>query len=139
MKGKLLTVTGILLMVAGVGTICTTQVLEDMGKIGNAAAVLLKIVGVLCVVGVVPCVYVYLGRLVKEDEELQREEQDERNQMIRGKAAQNTVLLMTVLMLFVELLFICLSYVMPALVVGIAVYISVQAQVLLISYYQKKY
>ncbi len=139
MKRKILPAVSILLMMAGIGTICGVQVLTDRKMIGDIVTIIWKVAGMLCLMGVVACMYSYLGKLVEEDEELQREEQDERNEMIRGKAAQNTVLLMTVLMLFVELLFIYLGYFIPALIVAAAMFVGVQGQLLLISYYQKKY
>lgn len=139
MRRKLLFAASIILMVAGIAAITAAVFIQDYKNIGNGIQILLKAVGILGMTGGVACVYFYFGKAIESDEGLQREEKDERNEMIRGKAAQNTILLLTFLLLFVELILICMKYSIPALLIGIVMFLGAQINMLLICYYQKKY
>ena len=139
MKRKLLCVGSVLLIMAGIGAIAGAQLAQDQGVLESGMLIFLRIAGIAAIVGAVLCVYCYLGEVIQNDEELEREEKDERNEMIRGKAAQNTILVMTILMLVAELIFICLEYLIPALMVGMIMFVGVMGQLLMIGYYQKKY
>lgn len=139
MKRKLLCVGSVLLIMAGIGAIAGAQLAQDQGGLESGMLVFLRIAGIAAIVGAVLCVYCYLGEVIQNDEELEREEKDERNEMIRGKAAQNTILVMTILMLVAELIFICLEYLIPALMVGMIMFVGVMGHLLMIGYYQKKY
>lgn len=139
MKRKLLCVGSILLIMAGIGAIAGAQLAQDQGVLESGMLIFLRIAGIAAIIGAMLCAYCYLGEVMKNDEELEREENDERNAMIRGKAAQNTMLIMILLMLVMELIFICLEYLIPALMVAIVMFVGTMGQLLMIGYYQKKY
>lgn len=139
MKRKLLFAVSVILMVAGIAAITVALLAQKNGETGTEIQFFLKAVGILGMIGSIVCIYFYFGKVVESDEELEREEKDERNEMIRGKAAQNTMLLMNLSLLFIALLFICLEYFVPALLVGIVMCAGAQVNVLMIAHYQKKY
>lgn len=139
MKRKLLCVGSVLLIMAGIGAIAGAQLAQDQGVLESGMLIFLRILGIAAIIGAMLCAYCYLGEVMKNDEELEREENDERNAMIRGKAAQNTMLIMILLMLVMELIFICLEYLIPALMVAIVMFVGTMGQLLMIGYYQKKY
>lgn len=139
MKRKLLCVGSVLLIMAGIGAIAGAQLAQDQGVLESGMLIFLRILGIAAIIGAMLCSYCYLGEMMKNDEELEREENDERNAMIRGKAAQNTMLIMILLMLVMELIFICLEYLIPALMVAIVMFVGTMGQLLMIGYYQKKY
>lgn len=139
MKRKLLCVGSVLLIMAGIGAIAGAQLAQDQGVLESGMLIFLRILGIAAIIGAMLCAYCYLGEVMKNDEELEREEKDERNAMIRGKAAQNTMLIMILLMLVMELIFICLEYLIPALMVAIVMFVGTMGQLLMIGYYQKKY
>jgi len=59
--------------------------------------------------------------------------------MIRGKAAETSIMITTFVMLIVEFILICMGYVTPALLVAFAMFLCVFVQILSFVYYQKKY
>lgn len=81
----------------------------------------------------------YLNNVANHDENLKIEQNDERNTMIRGKAAETSIMITTLVMVIVEFILICIGYVTPALLVGLAMFLCFFVQILSFVYYQKKY
>lgn len=95
--------------------------------------------GVFLIVAAIICLIRYLNCLTQEDEELRIAEKDERNVMIRGKAAQDSMLITTILLLSIELILICTgTFLASVLVCGVMV-LSNWGHFFLINYYGKKY
>lgn len=81
----------------------------------------------------------YLNNVANHDENFKIEQNDERNIMIRGKAAETSMLITTFVMLIVELILICMGDTTSALLIAIAMFLCAFSQMLLFVYYQKKY
>lgn len=99
----------------------------------------LNAVGFVLLVAALAGMVQFIHRKVERDEELKREESDERNVMIRGKAAENTVVLIVFVMLLVEFIFICMGDTIPAFILAAAIAVCIYVNIWLILYYQKKY
>ncbi|WP_315114874.1 hypothetical protein [Clostridium intestinale] len=102
-------------------------------------SIMLTIIGVtLCILTTFGCVYSWLRNILGNDEEAIIEENDERNKMIRGKAAEHTMVLFVVVMVIVEGILIVLGDLRAAILVSVAMFVCVSFELYLILYLQKK-
>lgn len=76
---------------------------------------------------------------IEQDEEAKREEYDERNCMIRGKAAENAMLFITVAMLVTECVFMVMGSEIESNILAGVMAVCVLVWIGWICYYQKKY
>jgi len=102
-------------------------------------SIMLTIIGVtLSILTTTGCIYLWLRNILKKNDEYLIEENDERNKMIRGKAAEHTMLLFVVVMVVVEGILIVLGDLRAAILVSIAMFICISFELYLILYLQKK-
>ncbi|SHI90827.1 hypothetical protein [Clostridium intestinale] len=102
-------------------------------------SIMLTIIGVtLCILTTFGCVYLWLRNILGNDEEAIIEENDERNKMIRGKAAEHTMVLFVVVMVIVEGILIVLGDLRAAILVSVAMFVCVSFDLYFILYLQKK-
>lgn len=102
-------------------------------------SIMLTIIGVtLCILTTFGCVYLWLRNILGNDEEAIIEENDERNKMIRGKAAEHTMVLFVVVMVIVEGILIVLGDLRAAILVSVAMFVCVSFELYFILYLQKK-
>lgn len=137
---KMFAVGGIVLYLVGLILVILCSVKGEIGiHLSLAGKVAAGAGGVLLILAAIACLIRYMNCLVEEDEEIKIAEKDERNVMIRGKAAQDSMLITTILLLSIELILICTrAFLASVLVCGVMV-ISNWGQVYLINYYGKKY
>jgi len=100
--------------------------------------ILTGIGGIICILTTIGCAYLWLKGIVKNDEEWIISENDERNKMIRGKAAEHTMVLFVVVMVIVEGILIVLGDLRAAILVSVAMFVCVSFELYLILYLQKK-
>ena len=103
------------------------------------AVILIGGLGVIFLLLAIGCMVLYMKHYVNSNEELVIEEQDERNIMIRRKAAELTIPVIVVLLFVVEAILILLGHTRAAIIISIASFIGVNVQMYLILYFQKKY
>ncbi len=103
------------------------------------AVILIGGFGVIFLLLAIGCMVLYMKHYVNSNEELVIEEQDERNIMIRRKAAELTIPVIVVLLFVVEAILILLGDTRAAIIISIASFIGVNVQMYLILYFQKKY
>ncbi len=103
------------------------------------AVILIGGLGVIFLLLAIGCMVLYMKHYVNSNEELVIEEQDERNIMIRRKAAELTIPVIVVLLFVVEAILILLGDTRAAIIISIASFIGVNVQMYLILYFQKKY
>lgn len=102
-------------------------------------SIMLTIIGVvICIITTMGCVYLWIRMILGNDEEAIIEENDERNKMIRGKAAEHTMVLFVVVMLIVEGILIVLGDLRAAILVSIAMFGCISFEIYLILHFQKK-
>lgn len=82
--------------------------------------------------------YMLLSSYIKQNRELRIEEEDERNQMIRGIAAQNTNLVLIFLLVAAMIVLSALNYTLPAIILIAITLIGNFVNMLLIGYYDKR-
>lgn len=82
--------------------------------------------------------YLLLSSYVSENRELRIEEEDERNQMIRGIAAQNTNLVFVFLLVAAMIVLSALNYTLAAVILMAIVLIGNLVNLLFIGYYNKR-
>lgn len=99
--------------------------------------ILTGIGGIICILTTIGCAYLWLKGIVKNDEEWIISENDERNKMIRGKAAENAMVFSVVVMLVIEGILIVLGDLRAAILVSVAMVICTLFQMYLIVHYQK--
>lgn len=103
-------------------------------------SIMLTIIGVtLSILTTTGCVYLWLRNILKKNDEYLIEENDERNKMIRGKAAEHTMVLFVVVMVIVEGILIVLGDLRAAILVSVAMFVCVSFELYLILYLQKKF
>ncbi|WP_461207666.1 hypothetical protein [Clostridium sp. DL1XJH146] len=139
-KGKLFFVLGILFFMIGFAAvmICSGNEKLDI-PLTMGQKILVGAIGVIFDIGGVIFLALHLTNFTSNDENLKIEEKDERNIMIRGKAAEMSMLITIFMMLTVNLILICIGDTTAALLVAIPLFICGFLQMLLICYYQKKY
>lgn len=79
-----------------------------------------------------------LSLYIKENRELRIEEEDERNQMIRGIAAQNTNLVFVFLLVAAMIVLSALNYTLAAVILMAIILIGNLVNLLFIGYYDKR-
>lgn len=82
--------------------------------------------------------YMLLSLYIKENRELRIEEEDERNQMIRGIAAQNTNLVFVFLLVAAMIVLSALNYTLAAVILMAIILIGNLVNLLFIGYYDKR-
>ena len=96
------------------------------------------ILGVLFIVGAVVFIAFYINSWVKSSKELTVGEKDERNIMIRGKAAEKTIFITVFMMLALEFLLMILKENLAAILVSVVMFIASFLNIIFIVIYQKK-
>ncbi len=112
------------------------------GKISlpeERARIAALILGIVFFVLDVACLYCFLTWYAKEDRETRVEEQDERNQMIRGRAAENAHLFVSVSLVIVMFILMFCEEWTGVWLAGAVNVAGNLLNLLLIGYYQKKY
>ena len=82
--------------------------------------------------------YMLVSSYIKQNRELRIEEEDERNQIVRGIAAQNTNLVLVFLLVAAMIVFSALNYTLPAIILIAITLIGNFVNILLIEYYDKR-
>ena len=82
--------------------------------------------------------YMLLSSYIKQNRELRIEEEDERNQMVRGIAAQNTNLVLDFLLAAAIIVLSALNYTLPAIILITITLIGNFVNILLIGYYDQR-
>lgn len=123
-------VGGVTLIISGGSTILFH--LKGALKVGVIllGVLLLLLSCVLC--------YMLLSSYIKENRELRIEEEDERNQMIRGIAAQNTNLVFVFLLVAAMIVLSALNYTLAAVILMAIILIGNLVNLLFIGYYDKR-
>jgi len=139
-KQKLFFILGIISFLIGTTMIFICSLNEKFDiQLTVTEKIIVGMVGIIFIIGAIACLTLYLNNFFNHDENLKIEENDERNIMIRGKAAQTSMMITTFVMLIVEFILICIGDSTAAFLVAIAMFLCVFLQILLICYYQKKY
>lgn len=140
MKSKLYSIVIVLLFALGLTTIILATYKEKLGlELSSEATISLQIVGIILWVSTIFFIYLYVNSLAKENKELMVEDKDERNRMIRGKAAENTLLIMTFIIFILNAIFICLKESLVSIILSLIIFLYVIINVIFVSYYNKKY
>lgn len=140
MKSKLYSIVIVLLFALGLTTIILATYKEKLGlELSSEATISLQIVGIILWVSTIFFIYLYVNSLAKENKELMVEDKDERNRMIRGKAAENTLLIMTFIIFILNAIFICLKESLVSIILSLIMFLYVIINVIFVSYYNKKY
>ena len=123
-------VGGVTLIISGGSTILFH--LKGALKVGVIllGVLLLLLSCVLC--------YMLLSSYIKENRELRIEVEDERNQMIRGIAAQNTNLVFVFLLVAAMIVLSALNYTLAAVILMAIILIGNLVNLLFIGYYDKR-
>ena len=137
---KLFFILGIISFLTGGALIfiCSFNEKFDI-QLTKTTELIIGIFGILFIIGSIACMLLYLNNVANHDENFKIEQNDERNIMIRGKAAETSMLITTFVMLIVELILICMGDTTSALLIAIAMFLCAYSQMLLFVYYQKKY
>lgn len=139
MKNKkgLISAVGIVLFVIGfvLFTIGATDINMGLPKEIN---IIFIIFGIVFLIAAIVILVLYLNDLVKSSKELTINEADERNVMIRGKAAVNTMFITVFMMLALEFLLIILKETLAALLVSAVMFFACFLNIIFIAIYQKK-
>lgn len=138
-KNRLYLCTAIIMYLISIGLI-SIGAFNSKAELGLSKwSIMITIIGVtLCILTTFGCVYLWLRNILGNDEEAIIEENDERNKMIRGKAAEHTMVLFVVVMLIVEGILIVLGNLRAAILVSVAMFVCVSFELYLILYLQKK-
>lgn len=106
-------------------------------EISNTAITWMGIVGIICTLLTMVCVIRLLTIMVQTNVELNISEQDERNMMIRGKAAEYTLTILSILMLMLEGVLIVMGQSVAAFLIAITFMLGIIAQMFLIRHFDK--
>lgn len=138
-KNKLYLCIAIIMYLIGIGLI-SIGTFNSKPELGLSKwSIMLTIIGVtLCILTTTGCVFLWIRNILKKDDEYLIEENDERNKMIRGKAAENAMVFFVVVMVIVEGILIVLGDLRAAILVSIAMFGCVSFEIYLILYFQKK-
>lgn len=123
-------VSGVTLIISG-----GTNVLFHLKGALKVGVILLGVL--LLLLSCVLC-YMLLSLYIKENRELRIEEEDERNQMIRGIAAQNTNLVFVFLLVAAMIVLSALNYTLAAVILMAIILIGNLVNLLFIGYYDKR-
>lgn len=139
-KQKLFFILGIISSLIGFAMVFICSLNEKIGiRLAITEKIIVGMIGIIFVIGALICLVLYMNNFFNHDEDLKIGENDERNIMIRGKAAQASMMITIFVMLIVECILICTGDLIASLLVAIAMFLCGFVQILLICYYQKKY
>lgn len=139
-KGKLYSIIATILYTLGFIAVILATANEKLDiKLSTPIIIVFKITGLIFIAISLLFIILYLNSIMKSDKDFVIEENDERNKMIRGKAAEKTLVIVAFSMFILEFLFICLKENLAAILLSIAMFTCVTINLILISYYQKKY
>lgn len=108
-------------------------------RLSKGVCMMISIVGIILIGFCIVFAYLYIKQIIRGSEELSRGEKDERNIMIRGRAAVNSFLVMTFIMLLLEMILLIMGELTAAVLLSIAMFLCVNVNTYMIMYYQKKY
>ena len=130
----------ILFYIAGLILLMSRQ-LNDLFAIGlsNTIIVWLGILGIFSMLFAMICMIRIVVIMFQTNKEMKISEQDERNIMIRGKAAQLTIVILSLLMLILEGILIVMSESTAAILVAITFMLGMIVYVFLIGHFDKRY
>ena len=106
-------------------------------KLSNTTIIWMGVFGIICTLLTMVCVIRLLIIMFKTNVELNISEQDERNMMIRGKAAEYTVTILSILMLMLEGVLIVMGQSLAAFLIAITFMLGIIAQLFLIRHFDK--
>lgn len=106
-------------------------------KLSNTTIIWMGVFGVICTLLTMACVIRLLIIMFQTNVELNISEQDERNMMIRGKAAEYTVTILSILMLMLEGVLIVMGQSLAAFLIAITFMLGIIAQLFLIRHFDK--
>jgi len=136
-KKKLIYVLGIISFLIGYVMILICPLNEKLDiPLTTTEKIILGMVGSIFVIVGITCL---VKNYFKDNENSIIAAKDERNIMIRGKAAGISMLITIFVMLTVEFILICIGDSTAAFLVAIAMFLCGNIQLLLFCYYQKKY
>jgi len=139
-KGKLYSIIATILYTLGFIAVILATANEKLDiKLSTPIIIVFKITGLIFIAISLLFIILYLNSIMKSDKDFVIEENDERNKMIRGKAAEKTLVIVAFSMFILEFLFICLKENLAAILLSIVMFTCVTINLILISYYQKKY
>jgi len=139
-KGKLYSIIATILYTLGFIAVILATANEKLDiKLSTPIIIVFKITGLIFIAISLLFIILYLKSIMKSDKDFVIEENDERNKMIRGKAAEKTLVIVAFSMFILEFLFICLKENLAAILLSIVMFTCVTINLILISYYQKKY
>jgi len=139
-KQKLFFILGIISSLIGFAMVFICSLNEKIGiQLVITEKIIVGMIGIIFVIGALACLVLFMNNFFNNDEDLKIGENDERNIMIRGKAAQTSMMITIFVMLIVECVLICTGDLRASLLVAIAMFLCGFVQILLICYYQKKY
>lgn len=139
-KKKLFLFLSIIMWLAGLGFLLMGIINKKMNLgLENSLIIFLGIIGVLCLILTVVFICLCLNCVVNDDEKLKIEENDERNKMIRGKTAEQSLLINSIIMLVIICILIIIREYTASFIVAVGTFIGSLIRIFLISYYQKKY
>jgi hypothetical protein len=139
-KQKPFSILGIISLLIGSAMVFVCSLNEKIDiQLSITEKIIVGTVGVIFVIGAIACLLLFLNDFFNRDENSRIEENDERNIMIRGKAAGISMLITIFAMLIVEFILICIGDLKAASLVAIVMFLCGFVQILLIGYYQRKY
>lgn len=106
-------------------------------KLSNTTIIWMGVFGIICTLLTMVCVIRLLIIMFQTNVELNISEQDERNMMIRGKAAEYTVTILSILMLMLEGVLIVMGQSLAAFLIAITFMLGIIAQLFLIRHFDK--
>lgn len=109
-KGKLYSIIATILYTLGFIAVILATANEKLDiKLSTPIIIVFKITGLIFIAISLLFIILYLNSIMKSDKDFVIEENDERNKMIRGKAAEKTLVIVAFSMFILEFLFICLN------------------------------
>lgn len=112
--------------------------IDMLRLVSENTAILIQIIGLCLFMAGLILIYFCINSIVKNDAELKISEEDERYNLIRGKAAQFSFMLNSYLLVALLMIFIITDYSLPAIMLGAVMLINVFVNMAAVTYYDKK-
>lgn len=111
---------------------------DALRLVSDNTARLIQIIGTILLMAGLILMYFCINSAVKNDAELKISEEDERYNVIRGKAAQICSLVSSYLLVALLMAFIIMDYSTPAIMLGVIMFVNMFVNIAAINYYDKK-
>ena len=112
--------------------------IDELTLVTDNTARLIQIIGLVVLMAGLILMYFAINSAVENDHELKISEGDERDNIIRGKAAQICMLVSSYLLVALLMIFIIMDLSTPAIMLGVVLFINNFVNIFAVSYYDKK-